>query len=145
MENTRNITYLIFGFALFIIISHCGQYCSVRKCFIKQLWQTGIEKEKNAQILYFMIFPTILHYAKSNFEYIPISFLLAGVVCGLKPKTANICLPNHIINAMCFKIYDFGRGGCTYLQWTEENVQQHRKHIIMLRSRSGEAWNWNIA
>lgn len=30
-------TYLMFGFALFIIISHCGQYCSVRKCFMMQL------------------------------------------------------------------------------------------------------------
>lgn len=34
-------THLMLGFALLIIISHWGQYCSVRKCFIMQLWQTA--------------------------------------------------------------------------------------------------------
>lgn len=38
-------TYLIFGFALLIIISHSGQYCSVSKCFIRQLWQTATKIE----------------------------------------------------------------------------------------------------
>lgn len=47
-------TYLMFGFALFIIISHCGQYCSVRKCFIMQLWQTGKEKKKKRRMIYQM-------------------------------------------------------------------------------------------